>query len=123
MGVGVDGGVNDVSDERDARAMRLFFNGVTCSNDSFALAGSIPTPPLPPPPAIDSVVSVSSLMACLNQRFLADPPGPPLPGNGAAHAFSSFDWPPSPCGSGEADPAGDFKELKVEGLKNELKIL
>jgi hypothetical protein len=56
-------------------------------------------------------------MACLNHRFFADPPGPPLPGKGAAQAFSSFEWPPSPCGSGEAEPADDFNEARVEGLQ------
>ena len=29
VGVGVEGGVNDVSDDMEARARRLFFNGVT----------------------------------------------------------------------------------------------
>ena len=67
----------------------------------------IPTPRQPPPPLVGDSVSVSSLIACLSQRFLADPPGPPLPGNGAVQAFSSLECPPSPCGSGDAEPAED----------------
>ena len=110
VGVGVDGGVNDVSDERDARASRLFFRGVTWSSTSLAF---IDSKELTAPLMGDSV-SVSSLMACLSHRFLAEPPA--LPGKGAAHRFSSSDWLPSPCGSGDPHPVGDLNEAKVEGL-------
>lgn len=109
VGVGVDGGVNEVSDESDARASRRFFRGVTWSSTSLLLE------------FIDSKlfdvgdsVSVSSLMACLSHRFLADPPA--LPGRGAAHKFSSSVWLAS-WGSGDLDPPeGHLNEAKLEGL-------